>query len=551
MKSFKEKITMSSSMTRRDFVRLGVGTASAVLLSACGGTPTAVPPAATKPAAAPAAAATTAPAPAAAGPAPKLTLWSNMIALNRPEGSDPERYKELQDFVKNAINVMPEGVIPPAAPADAEKLNLLLGSQSESLDMFVGAWDVYQDAVIPINDLLDKYGPNVKKAVQMFKDGHGGIDLWSTTTDSAGKIWGYPRLSPSLHITPIWFRSDWLKALNLKMPSTFDELEATMTAFKSAYPDSVILTSSLSDLQWATVGGFTQYGNSNWIDKSDGSKVKPAQLQPDYPDWVAKMADWYKKGWLFKESFATHDDPEVAKTGKVGIFAGWYSRITIWIERIRDAVPGMDFDFNRTGIKGPKGLMTTVYNGGASAIMITKKCKNPDAAMRYLDWQCSDVENVLTVVYGIKGKDWVWDDELNATYGKKWYIKRLITNDIPGSKVYAGEFMTSTGPVTDLWYGPSDKQWKRHYEYLRDWAYNISTSKQRVDVDVIYDMAAVRKVVPGLNDINRLLSEEVTKFITGVRPLTEWNAFLDQLKSAGMNDYITALTTQYVAKHKA
>ena len=352
-----------------------------------------------------------------------------------------------------------------------------------------------------------------------------------------------PRLAPSLAVTPIWWRTDWLKTLGLTAPKSLDDVEKVMDAFKKNDPDAVMLTNSLRDLRYATVGGFTQYGYSNWL--GEDGQIKPPELQADYKDWVAKMAEWYQKGWLFKESFATHDDAEVAKAGHVGMFMGWYSRVTIAIVRILEAVQGMDFAYNPDGITGPKGLMMTCFPGGTSAIMITKKCKDPVAAMKYINWQYENVENVLTVVYGLKGKDWVWDDALNESYGKQYYVKRLITADTPDAKIYAGEFMSSTGPATDVTYGPSDKQWKRHYEYIRDSGYNFKPAKQRFDWQIFYDMSIINDQVPGLADINRLTDEETIKFITGTRPLSEWDGFLQQLDQAGLKDWSAAYTEQY------
>ena len=40
------------------------------------------------------------------------------------------------------------------------------------------------------------------------------------------------------------------------------------------------------------------------------------------------------KGYIFRESFIQHDNIEVLKTGKVAVFIGWYSQITIHFQRV-------------------------------------------------------------------------------------------------------------------------------------------------------------------------------------------------------------------------
>lgn len=532
---------MGTKMTRRDFVKVGIGTAGAALLTACGSTPTPtkVPPTATKAAAAPAPAATTAPAPST-GAAAKITLWSNMITLTRTSGSDPERLSEVRDFIKGKINVECASYIPPSGTAAAEKLNLTLGSKSDELDIFSGGWDTYQDAIIPINKYLDTVGADIKRLYGQHRSGN----IWPYMTDASGNIWGVPRLGVALNVHPTWWRTDWLKEFNLPSPSTLDEAEATFAKFRSKYTDCIILTSSLADLRTGTVGGFTQYGDCNWLDTKDNS-VKHPILQPDYKDWVAKMAEWYKKGWLFKEAFGTFDVPEVAKTGKVGMYVGWYSRVTILIQQILSAVPGMMFDFNPNGLKGPKGFMNTFRLGGTNSIMVTKKCKDPEAAVRLINWEVQDVANFLTAYYGIPDKDWKWDDAENAKYGKKYYINRLIVPETQGAKIYAGEFVCASGPVTEPQFGPNDAQWRRHYEFIRDQNYKLDVGKMPFDAGVPYDVGSIRKAFPGLNDLNTLVDAETVKFINGSRPLTEWDAFIKQLDSAGMQDWIKAYTAEY------
>ena len=168
---------MSTKLTRRQVIKAGLAAIGPIALAACA--PQATPAPAAAPTAASAAAAATA-IPAEAAQAPKLTLWANMIALNRPEGSDPERLAELKDYLLKNAGVDVNAYIPPAGDAAAEKLNLTLGSKSDELDIFSGGWDQYQDAIISINDLLDQYGPAVKKLNADFQTG----SLWPTTTDS-------------------------------------------------------------------------------------------------------------------------------------------------------------------------------------------------------------------------------------------------------------------------------------------------------------------------------------------------------------------------------
>ena len=71
---------------------------------------------------------------------------------------------------------------------------LILGSANQRLDVFQGNWGDYREVALPINDLLDQYGPNVKRAFS--------AEQWAGVTDSQGRIWGIPRLGVMGHTHP-------------------------------------------------------------------------------------------------------------------------------------------------------------------------------------------------------------------------------------------------------------------------------------------------------------------------------------------------------------
>ena len=65
------------------------------------------------------------------------------------------------------------------------------------------------------------------------------------------------------------------------------------------------------------------------------------------------------------------------------------------------------------------------------------------------------------------------------------------------------------------------------------------------DFDVAYDIGAIKDNVAAYDDIQRALDEGTTNFIIGVRPLSEWNMFLEELKEVGIDALYDAYTAQY------
>jgi ABC-type glycerol-3-phosphate transport system substrate-binding protein len=465
------------------------------------------------------------------GEMPKVHLWIG--ARCRPEGSNPDRLAAVQNVMRENLSIDPIPLTVPSGSAALEKLNLTLGSRSEELDIFVANWPDYKDAIIPLNDLLDEHGQDIIAA-------HRDINM-AGMQDSDGNIWGVPRLGVMGHTTPVWFRTDWLEQAGMEQPQTLEEGEAAMAEFKAIDPEAAIVTTNIQHLRLATVGGFTEHGYSNWFDDQDG-KIKPAELQPGFVDWVSKMNEWWNNDWFFKETFASFDAEQIFKSLKVGIWAGWYSRVTIIWERLRQTGEVGDADLNfALNFTGPAGLMKTHNVSATSAYMVTKKAKNPEACIQYMNWQFKglpdDPTNPVVGNFGEEGVDWEWDDPSD-----KYFVNRLITGC---GDEYAGELQTAVGLGSEHLYAPRGDL-ERHFLHIRDYTQSYDSGKMPVDFNVAYDIPIIKEMAPGFDDIQRLRDEEIVKFISGIRPLSEWQDFLADLNSAGLEAWQDAHTEQYL-----
>lgn len=79
-------------------------------------------------------------------------------------------------------------------------------------------------ALADLKPSIDKYGANIKKFL-----GEDFINTYGTFYDNLVTV---PGQEPIPAISHYWIRQDWLDALGLKMPTTFDEWYSTMKAFK-------------------------------------------------------------------------------------------------------------------------------------------------------------------------------------------------------------------------------------------------------------------------------------------------------------------------------
>ena len=456
---------------------------------------------------------------------PEVYIWPT-IGNVTAQGSPPEVYERVQEYIVDQVGVKPIGhATDPFSPEFRTKLNLALSSGNPRVDIFTGDWPQYLEAVQPINQLLEDYGPNVKAAFPEL--------WWNGMTDSDGNIWGIPRLGIMAHTFFTWFQQDLLDAAEIEMPTSFEQLESALLDMRKANPDAVMLSSSFEHLRNAWVGAFVEGGNARWVDNQ--GNVQIVEFAPGYKSFIEAMAEWYDQGYFHPDTFVKHDDTEIIKRGNVGIFAGWYSRITISVQRLI-AAGGFDKKYVfPTPLQSANGPAATNFVSLTAAIMISKESPNPEAAMKLLNWQfdTANPENAATAEYGVKGTDWEWADPDNP-----YYIRRL-------SPDYVSELMVATSLPISIMYAPDTDDMRKHYLHMKDYQYRYEFGKMPFDYYVPYDLKAAQDNVMEWSDLTRMLSEEQVKFIMGIRPMSEWDAFLNELRKAGYEEMSAEYTRQY------
>lgn len=449
------------------------------------------------------------------------------------DSSLPEAVEEVRQAIIDEIGIEVMAIIPPKG-SEADRLNIMLAS-NESLDLFSGSMMLHQSkgAAMPLNDLLDRYGQNSKQLWPA--DWVGG---WEALTTPDGQIWGLPINAPAAGST-VLLREDWMNQLNLQQPTTMDELEAILKEFKDKDPAgngrTIPLLTNYNELNNSLAAGFMDVGYGNWVD-ADGN-VKPPVLNPGYRDFVAKMADWYQKGYIYKETFAIDvaAQIELIKQNRVAAGAHWHSRELGNQFALQETVPEAKYVV-ADQLRGPKGLTMTMGSASPNGWMISKNSKNPEAAMKYMNWLQSDIENYMLAYFGIKDKHWRWVDEENKIYERlnRDYLGDLIA---AASFAYTVQFRDAS-PVS----APA-------FEYYQKFLTNPATAKKVAlfDVEFKFNAGELAESIPTLNDINRMIEQEVIKFIMGARSIGEFDAFLQELNKAGLDQWIEAYTAQYNA----
>jgi putative aldouronate transport system substrate-binding protein len=157
----------------------------------------------------------------------------------------------------------------------------------------------------PIGDLVQQYGSPLVKYLffDEFNGAYQGKGLKSASLN--GKIYGLPAVMDAISSTfdQFWLRGDILKTLNLAAPDNLADFEKVMKAYKAKYPNGIgiVMTKDLNGID--NVLSMYNAAFDKWVKDSSGAIVY-SSIQPAVKQGLAKLAEWYKNGWLDPEFVA-------------------------------------------------------------------------------------------------------------------------------------------------------------------------------------------------------------------------------------------------------
>lgn len=299
-----------------------------------------------------------------------------------------------------------------------EKLNLMLTGQNYPdivlmpLNNDIVNRYIEAGALLPLNDLIDEYAPNVTEM-------YGETLNKSRYTDGKNYYlnnwYGY---DPE-PVASVLMRYDYLCEIvgkdraDSNEPFTQDEYIDICKKFKELHPtidgkESIAIT---FDGEKKNYDGVLEgmYGMKTYYE--DGDKLEHLVRDPNYKEMLSFANDLYTEGLLDKEWVVNKTNQWTQKLSTGNVFSTFasYWDTDATNTALAESV-GEDARFYGYKILG-KGISAdqTTYAGrntlGWDAIGITKNCKNPEAAMKMINFLASE-EGQYLMMWGIEGKDW-------------------------------------------------------------------------------------------------------------------------------------------------
>lgn len=391
-----------------------------------------------------------------------------------------------------------------------------------------------QGILVPLEDLIEGYAPNVKKILEE------NPEIRKSITAPDGHIYALPviEFNQPWYRNPLWYNGEFLKALNIeKLPETTEELYTYLKRVKEEDPngngkaDEIPLSSaapgnSLRDIRTWLLGAFGIYEEEIYVDDNDIVHYTP--FEEGYKEYLVYLNRLWNEELLDRESFSQTAEQREAKArnNQLGLFSAWTAFQMMGEEPNTDDPmfsPVKSEFVDQPAIAKNKGINT-------GAFAISNSNPSPEASIRWVDYAYS-IEGATMFNKGPEGILWQYTDKVN--YMKEYlpvpdggdreeYRPKITPNyGIPAPTINLPEIDNGLLEEVDHWVANETKT-------------KLLDRGARIPFPVLFltteEQAEVTTMTSTLNTYVRQME---AKFVTGAEPLTNWDSYVDTIKKMG------------------
>jgi len=433
-----------------------------------------------------------------------------------------------------------------SVPSDvyAEKKNLAFAS-GDLPDIFFKATlsvkdeEAYgsQNLLVSLNDLIPKYAPNFSKILK--EKPH----VKKAISSIEGKIYSLPYVYYTNSMANVrYINTKWLENVGMKIPETIDDFYQALKAFKDMDPngnnqkDEIPMTDvniGGASFYLLPAFGFVTSAGNRWDAKDNKAVYIP--LQNEYKEFIIYMRKLYSEGLLDQNIF-THKTAELdAKLGeyRVGVMNDSLAKIPEEKQDEYRVLPPLTSHLNSQKMT----YLIPGYVTGTYAI--TNKNKYPEASMRWVDLFYSEPKDAIngicgfTMFRGKEGEHWVYEND------ERTLFSHIPLPDGKSGDYYLSPFRNGGAPMY-ITSALSNKN-------------SLLSTRIKVEGSAEHYFPYMNRVgYPGLrytedenekknsieDELGKYVSQMEVKFILGEEPIENWDAFIERIKSIGIDEVI-------------
>lgn len=420
-----------------------------------------------------------------------------------------------------------------------------------------------QGVVIPLNNLIDKHAPNIKKVL----DNHPYYKSMATAPD--GNIYGLPQLNECFHCSygnKMWMNTDWLEKLNLEKPTTPEEFKNVLTAFKTKDPngngkqDEVPLSGSPSLIESSVIpylmNGFI-YDDSRTRLLLENGKVDLAADKDEWKEGLSYIKSLYEEGLIDKGAFSQNTEA-LQKSGNnsdaqiLGAASSMHPGVFVSepdYQKLYDPVAPLN---------GPNAAYAT-YNypsspGGAFVLTNNASVAVQIAAIKLVDYMFTQ-EGQIRSHFGEEGVSWrkPQDGDVAVEEGSNPILATIPTKegDEPRNDNW-GAMAQYYQPkeFRDGWIQATDIYSPEGYERRLQEATHLYEGKESSEIfphwAIWIDPAVADEAAMIRTNIEDYIDQNSLQFITGSKDLDkEWDAYIEGFEQLNLKRYLEIMQEAY------
>lgn len=413
-----------------------------------------------------------------------------------------------------------------------------------------------EGVLLPLNDLIEEHTVNLKRLLVERPD------IKKLITSPDGNIYGLPSIDESLSTQVagvLGMNMTWLERLNLEVPTDIDSFTAVLRAFKEQdangngdpsdeIPFSLRSTDSNNRTTW--IGSF--FGMFGVVDDETHVMVKDGKVlfTPELEGFKKALNYFnmlYKEGLMDPESFTQDDSTFYAKARSQEGIGASYVFSTFDLDENNNTFNNYDLIDPLKGEDGTALVNLAAYISGVAynRYMITADCKDPVAAIKWIDYWCDNGENALTVRFGYEGDSWKWLDETKSQFtelaqtpnGDK-VNQAYVSQNTPYSQAVMWE-------LQDLW-----RKKKNSAPYFIERAEKANGSYRAAAVTemwprVAFDEEANERFAQINTDLKSYIENTMCTFIINGFTDAEYDAFLNKCVELGCRELVEIYQARY------
>ncbi len=311
-----------------------------------------------------------------------------------PEGQSPEE-NVVFDYLKDKYNIEMKMAWQSIGSEYNNKLSVNIASGTVPDIFFCNNYLTFLQLAENdmLADLTDIYEANASDTMKAIDQSFGGRTLDAVTID--GKLLGIPSGNLGYGQDLLWLRKDWLDNLGLDIPETIEDLEKVLTAFVHDDPDGngvndtvgLAVDATQPVQEFGHIYGlepiFYSFGAypKQWM-QNENNEVYYGSIGEAMKGALGLLQDWYQKGLIdtqFPTRIGSGETEAIVTSGQSGAYFGPWSSIAA------DAFtnnPEVEFVPVCAPLNSDGNLGYMMSSPVSSMMLISKNCKNPEAAIR-------------------------------------------------------------------------------------------------------------------------------------------------------------------------